>query len=304
MRFRFIIKKWANIYFFIQNLSEWHFSNRKSYNTLWKKELGPFGKKEEQALKELKKIHLKYGFHQELPYLGSFFILSKNPWKALKSQLAKQEITILKQIFLTFQAKFRVLWQKDFPLLKQWQEKLTKKANNKKLVHAIDRQLSIFYKTHSPKKVRVYLFLAPQGIGGTANPGGSNITLEISHFPLTKVNIALGMIWHETIHAHYEKYFFLPLLNKKFPQAKNRELKNLIQEATAQALFPFGILGRKILKTKEPKNSAKYVKPLSRLIQRYLKSKHSIDLNYIKEARAILSGSDDAILGHEKEVPL
>jgi hypothetical protein len=291
MKFSILINKWANFYFFVQNLAKWHFSNRKSFNLLWKKELGPFTKKEREALKRLKKLHLKYGFNQKLPYLGSFFYLSKHPWKALEDRLTQREVTILKKIFLMFQPKFESLWQKDSLLLKQWQEKLTQRANNKTLIHSIDQQLSIFYKARSPRNIRVYLLLAPRGIGGTANPGGPNITLEISRFPLRKLNIASGLIWHETIHAHYEKQFFLSLLNKKFPRAQDKRLKKIIQEATVQAFFPFGILGKQLLKIKEPEDLPKYVKPLSRIIQKYLKSKQAVDFKYFEQAAAIFSNS-------------
>lgn len=295
MKFSIIINKWANFYFFVQNLSEWHFSNRKSFNVLWKKELGPFVKKEKEALKRLKKLHLKYGFKQKLPYLGSFFYLSKDLWKVLGNQLTQRETAILKEIFLLFQAKFETLWQKDLPLLKQWQERLTREANNKALIRNIDQQLSIFYKAYSPKHIGAYLLLAPRGIGGTANPGGPNITLEISRFPLRKINIALGFIWHETIHAHYEKQFFLALLNKKFPRTQDKRLKKIIQEATVRAFFPFGILGKQLLKIEEPEDLPKYVRPLSRIIQGYLKSGQAVDLKYLKEATAVFSNSDERV---------
>jgi len=55
MKFRFIISKWGNFYFFIQNLSEWHFSCRKKYNALWQKELGSLSLEEKQTLKVFKK---------------------------------------------------------------------------------------------------------------------------------------------------------------------------------------------------------------------------------------------------------
>ncbi len=89
MRFNFKISRWANFYFFIQNLSEWHFSCRRDYNILWREELGSFTSKEESAIKQLKAIHSRYSFKES--YLGQEFFLKKNPWNSLKKKLGKDD---------------------------------------------------------------------------------------------------------------------------------------------------------------------------------------------------------------------
>jgi len=46
MKFKVTSSKIGNFFFFITNLSEWHYSCRKSYNEEWVKILGDLTKKE------------------------------------------------------------------------------------------------------------------------------------------------------------------------------------------------------------------------------------------------------------------
>ena len=47
------ILRYANLYFFIQNLSEWHLSNRKKHNKEWREELS-FSAEVSSCIKEFK----------------------------------------------------------------------------------------------------------------------------------------------------------------------------------------------------------------------------------------------------------
>ena len=282
MEFKFIVKKWANFYFFLQNLSEWHFRVRKNYNLIWKKELGPFSQKEKALLQKLKKLHLKYGFGEK--YLGQYFYLKKNPWKTLAKQLTRKERKELQNIFSAFESKFEILWKRELPLLKKWQKKLQKETNLKSLIEPIAKTLSQFYNQKAPQKIKVYLLLSPTGIGGTANLKNRAITLEISRYSQKKSKKAIGLVWHEVIHAFYEDYL-LELLNKKLPQIKDKKLKNSISEATARAFFPSGILGKKFLKLKEkPEIPKKIQVPFLKLIKKYLKLRKPCDLDFVTKS--------------------
>lgn len=292
MKFKFIIKKWANFYFFVQNLSEWHFSNRKSYNQYWKGKLGPLSKEEKKALKKIKQIHSKYGFGGQYPYLGRFFYLRKNPWKTLEKQLAKRELIALKNIFSVFQPKFEILWKKDLPLLKKWKKKLQKEVNKKSLITPINNTLSALYNTPPLNKdFRAYLlFSTPTGLGGTANlKKNQAITLDLSKYPLKKINIAMAMLWHEMTHAYFETYYFLPMLIKKFPQDK--KTIELIKEATVRSLFPYGILGKRFFGTKKWSHAnLRHPGPLIKLTQQYFREDKVLDEEYIEKSLSILSG--------------
>ncbi len=293
MKFLFIINKWANFYFFVQNLSEWHFSNRKKYNQIWKKELGPLSFQEKKALKKFKNIHLKYPFEKK--YLGQFFYSEKDPWKMLGKQLSKKELSALRNIFSIFQSKFEILYKKDLPLLKKWQKTLQEKANNKSLINSINKTLSTLYNVPLLRgDVKVYLLFSPtSNFGGGSSTGDKAITLEISRLPLKKVKPAIGAIWHETIHLYYEKAYFLPLLDKVIPG--DQESKDLIQEATTRMVsFPGGFLDKKVLQSRNTANNLpqKHLQPLAdlkSLISNYIQKNKSLDKDYIKKALIILS---------------
>lgn len=294
MKFLFIVNKWANFYFFIQNLSEWHFINRKTYNAYWRKELGPFSAKEKEALKKLKDIHSKYSFGKK--YLGKPFFLSKNPWRVLEKQLSEKELTELGKIFSVLQAKFEALYKKERPSLMRWKKELQKKANNKLLIHSINNSLAALYNAPLLKnEIKVYLlFSSPTTFGGGGSINNQRITLEISQFPLKKIKSAAGAIWHEVIHAYFEKYYFLPLLHKNFPD--DSEAVDLIQEATARAVFfPGGVLEEKFLKTTTPMSgiSKRHIQSfleLKKLVKGYLQKNKSFDNKYIEKAFSLLSG--------------
>jgi hypothetical protein len=292
MKFLFSVNKWTNFYFFVQNLSEWHFSNQKYYNQMWKKEFGSFSTKEKESLRKFKKIHLKYPFGKQ--YLGRPFFLRKNPWKTLEKQLSKKELTDLKNIFSIFQSKFEVIYKKDLPLLLKWQKELQKKANDKLLINPINKTLAVLYNTPLlRKKIKVYLlFSSPTVFGGKAGIDNKSIALEISRYPIKNIKSAIGAIWHEVIHACFENYYFLPLLRKSFP--RDQEAIDLLQEVTVRVVFfPGGILEKKFLKISTPlsgipkKHIQSFFK-LRELVKKYIQKNKPLDKEYIGKALSLL----------------
>ncbi|MEK7696606.1 MAG: hypothetical protein AAB346_00515, partial [Pseudomonadota bacterium] len=156
MKFSVIINKWANFYFFVQNLSEWHFSNRKDYNILWRGELGQFLLEEENALSKFKKIQLRYPFGKT--YFGRQFFLEENPWTVLEQKLLPEDFTNLKDIFSLLEKKFDAFYNKELILLKKWQITLQKELNNKNLITAINMILGKLYDTFPlSKDITIYL---------------------------------------------------------------------------------------------------------------------------------------------------
>ncbi|MCR4276747.1 MAG: hypothetical protein NUV87_01310, partial [Candidatus Roizmanbacteria bacterium] len=86
MKFNVTFSKIGNFFFFITNLSEWHYSCRKNYNEEWIKILGNLTKQEKGNLRQVTRIMTAYGFKQIKPgiltYLGESFITSKNKKEA------------------------------------------------------------------------------------------------------------------------------------------------------------------------------------------------------------------------------
>lgn len=284
MKFSIIINKWANFYFFVQNLSEWHFSNRKEYNILWRSELGQFSPEEENALKKFKEIRLKYKTSKS--HFERAFFTAKSPFEELKKHLPAEEYDALREIFDLFKDKFNLLHEKDLPLLRQWQKNLNKKINDHSLIKSITNILSVLYAVPSPKKtINVYLlFSSPDRTGGGANIDEQSITVETSRYPLEGINNAIGIIWHEVIHLCFEKKYFLPLLINYFKQ--DSAAISLVIELTVSSLFPKGVIGQDILYLPKPKilNTripSEFNETLLNIMKEYIEGRKKLDKNYI-----------------------
>lgn len=291
MRFEFKIHKWANFYFFLQNLSEWHFSNRKSYNIFWRKRLGAFSKEEEIALKKFKKIRLKYPPSKTC--FEKAFFLSKKPFQKLSKSLTKEEIEIIEHTFSVFKNKFEVLYKKELPFLEQWKKELHKTANSKKLINKIVDSLDILYKTSIKNKtIDVYLlFSIPSCTGGGANINQQSVSLEISNHPLGGIGQAMGIVWHEVIHLIFQSQYFHPLLRKYFLDIQQKF--SPVNEIVTSSLFPCGVLGERILNNKLSVRlpygvDSNTTKKILNLTKQYLDKKKYFDKEYIKEVDCLV----------------
>lgn len=285
MRFNFIISRWANFYFFVQNLSEWHFSNRKGYNIFWRKRLGVFSQEEENAIKEFKKIRTKYPDTKSF-FEKSFFLLEDEPFKKLKEN-----------IFSLLQNKFEVLYRRELDLLEKWKKKLDKVANNKGDINTILDFLNILYKTAiNQKKIDVYLlFSTPTGLGGGANIDDQSISLEISNYPIQKIRDPLGIIWHEIIHLVFQGKYFHPLLRKFFKD--NRQKFAPINEIITASLFPGGVLGKRLFGNNLISIRLFYgldtdsINGVLNLTDEYLRNRDHFDEKYIRKINLLFSKS-------------
>jgi hypothetical protein len=103
LKFLLKISRYGNLYFFIQNLSEWHISNRKEYNEVWHKELS-FPSEADSCLQAFKKIHEQYSFGEK--YLGRLFFMHDDPWPEVELMVGKNDTTNIKNIFTTLEPYF------------------------------------------------------------------------------------------------------------------------------------------------------------------------------------------------------
>lgn len=292
MKFLIIINKWANFYFFVQNLSEWHFSNRKEYNLLWRKELGQFSPEEENALMLFKEIRSKYP--PARTFFEQAFYTSENPFDELIKHLPAEEYEIIKNIFSSLEKNFGVLFEKDLPFLIKQQEILINKINNPVIVKSIINILSVLYNIAAPEKeIKIYLLLSiPNQRGGGANIDEQSVSVEVSRASLNDINPLLSMIWHEVIHLCFEKKYFLQLVNKKFPD--DLDALRLIKEATVCALFPSGVLARKYFPRAKfnylhVKLPPQYTKSVLELVENYIQKNKAFDDEYINKLYPLIS---------------
>jgi len=286
MKFKIIVKRWTIFYFFIQNLSEWHFSCVKAYNETWRKELGKFTSQEEKTLAKFKIVHQKYTFGKD--YLGQYFYLTSKPFDILKQKLPKQDSNIVSQTFSIFKNKFNVFYKKEYPLLKKWKLLLDKNLNYEARNKRITNILEVIYNNYDREKnLDVYVLPSIRNVTSGSGYIGNNkgITAAISRQPLKNNNHSIAIVWHETIHRCFEKKYFMPLLESAF--SSDRDTINLIKEVTASSLFPNGLLGEKffqkcgdLLNINIP---PKYNEQILKIIEPYIENKKSFDVNYIKK---------------------
>lgn len=293
MEFSVIINKQANFYFFVQNLSEWHFSCRKNYNIFWKEKLGQLSLSEKEALKDFKNLQAKYSFGKN--FFGEFFFISKSPLEKMQDQkeISNNEIEVLKKIFSIFSHRFNLIFEDDYKYLQKWKDILEKHINNKDLIQDFNSILSVLFNTKPLKKnIKIYLLLSsPNQCGGGANMDDESITLEISRYSTEKINQIAGIIWHELVHLYFQQDYLMPLLGSK---NLDQETINLVKEAAVSSLLPNGILGKDFLKVNAPllnvKIPANYNKFILNTTNEYVKNKKPFDDNYIKN---IISGLAD-----------
>ncbi len=291
MSLKFIpkISRYANLYFFIQNLSEWHFSNRKKHNEVWRKELS-FSPEADFCIQAFGKIHEKYSFGPD--YLGRPFFLKNDPLSAVELIVGKDSTAKIKNIFSTIEPYFDALYTKDEIMLKKWASIIADPEFVEKSSF-INNTLANFYGCPPyNESCTIYLLLSTkEKNGGTSGTIDSHsITLELSRTPIESEEQVLKILWHELIHLYFRKYKFYPLLERYTDN--NLEIMSKIDELVASALLPNGLLRQNLLvninesKTPESFNSritSDKIISIQKLIYPYLKEKKVIDAKLIKE---------------------
>lgn len=293
------IIRYANLYFFIQNLSEWHFSNRKDHNKIWRNEQ-QFSVEAESCIQEFRKIHEQYPFGDK--YLGRPFFLHQDPWPAIKLLVGKDDAVKIKNIFATLELYFDSIYMKDEVLLKEW-EMIIAKPSFVSSASYINNTLANFYGCMPyDKNCIVYLLLSTEKKnGGTAGTISNNaITLEVSRTSIELEKHIRNILWHELIHLYFRNCIFYSLLEKY--TNNNWEIMGEIDELVASALLPNGLLKQNTLssidKSRTPKSfNARVVSEkiilIQELIYPYLKKNRPIDEEFVKELNNICDKKED-----------
>ncbi len=282
------ILRYANLYFFIQNLSEWHFSNRKAHNEVWRAALS-FSPEAEDCIRLFRKIHQRYPFDDK--YLGRPFFLHKDPWPAVEL-LTGEDSTEIKNIFVALEPYFNTIYIKDEAKLKQWAEIISKL---KFVVNAdyINNTLANFYGcTPYNEDCTVYLLLSTEKRnGGTAGTiSGNAVTLEVSRAPLTSEKHILNVLWHELIHLYFRNFLLKPL-SEKYTN-NNLEVIGKIDEFVASALLPKGLLAQDTPPSSIEARTSGYFNTrfgseeiinVQKLIYPYLEQKKTMDEELVSE---------------------
>lgn len=214
--FNFFYQKTSNLFHFVENLSEWHFSCRKQDNKGWLAQTGPLSEEEQKALQNMRTLLPRYGFDDQGKFLGIPFLTSSEEtvWEEVKKWVEPEEYVSLQEIFQVFIPRFEIIWQKEEPKLKAWKnklEELTKKTSYDILVQDLE---TLFNVRVADRSVKVCLLAntLEKGGGGNANTGDQTVTLDCSSMNLALAQRLYSTLWHETIHLVFEKQQLNPLL--------------------------------------------------------------------------------------------
>ena len=225
MKYQIHLSKIANQFFFIANLTNWHFLCRNDYNKKWLEKTGSLSPNEERALMLLTRILKKYGFIKDKQgnslYLGIPFISQPDNivWKAVQDWVTPQDHQSLKYIFDVFQKRFDKTWDKKRikATISQLENKII--FSQKELAKEVIKILEILFNSriNTNEHLDIHLLLAPPGVlntGGGAYLGPHKIALEISDVDQRSINWINKILLQKIIHASFEKKYFLPLVNK------------------------------------------------------------------------------------------
>lgn len=264
MKISFRVSELESKYFFISNLSEWHFSCRASYNKEWLRTIGPLNEQEKRLLKEVAII-----IREKLHYGRPFFLYKsdKSAWSEIQKKLPEKDYLVLRDAFKALDRYFQRLWKKDKPRLDRWSIKLQEAMQENRSKKLIRNMLRLFKPVKSPPGITVHLLFNPvkdSSTAGGANLGGSDITLEV---PLQHagdrwhLEAAIAIMAHEISHILLDNSK-LPgiirreLAGKRLPGLKyiapSRPAQEIIQEGIIDAFVPSGYLAHKYLKSYSP----------------------------------------------------
>lgn len=320
MKFKFNISKLSNQFFFISNLSEWHFSCRKEYNKNWRAGLPAFTSEQEETLKlfsEALKKYEKYKRGINFPIFEK--TISGGNIKSVTRGMSDKRRTTVENTFVLFKDYFEQLWQEAILRLKDFTISVEGVESKTEIKNALEIIEAYFGKPIGGKNkiiVEVYLLMAPKGRwgGGGANIGPNRVTLEIGDMSDTGNNWISRILLHEVTHLCYQKRFkklmsnFIKTLSVKsyktfatviFFENLDTVLKELITSSIIgegivdSLIFKIPIKERLKLDITKLDWSQRSLSSLVRksaslalfgLNEEYLKDKKPIDMNYIRQA--------------------
>lgn len=297
INFKLINSYTENLFFFVSNLSEFHFSCRKEYNQEWQKITGKLSEEEKKSLRDFSVIAKKYGFDSKNTYLGVPFFLSpeKQKMEAVEKILDEKEFRVIFKTLELFKPKFELIYRKKE--LDKWIKIQSKILESEKIQNIIKEISSLLGSDKYPKEINIHLlgFISPRALAaGGANLGKRDITLEM---PVNRIEEWIGewgvyVALHEISHIIFENSTAEKIIKNKIKnisinKIKNikpeRDLYNLMKEIALELCAPSGYICEK---------NSKKIKPLSEILitnldkkieefEKYKKNKNTSYYNFV-----------------------
>ncbi len=273
MKFKFKISKLANQFFFISNLSEWHFSCRKDYNQEWLKWTWPLTDKEQKGLEDFKKIMENHGFIRnrmwKTKYMGQYFYINQKEsdvWNNLKKSIDNNDFKKIKNIFNVFTPRFEKIWKRSQKNLSKEISYFKQYLKSKEGVKFFKDLRSFINPKSRLNKFKIVVISSPlKGeavtAAGSANLNNEHVTFEIPQlkFNSWEFEYSVGILAHEIGHILLDDsggYKIIKGLIKKLKLPKfifeNIEPKfsthEFINELLIELFVPYGYLAHQQFK--------------------------------------------------------
>lgn len=294
MKLFFRVDRWVNYYFFIQNLAEWHPSNRKSNNVFWDRVAG-FSSGEKRLMLEFCSVQRRHGFGND--FLGTPFFSDQDPLSTLRARLSSSDYEVVEKVFKAYERAFSFLYQEDERLLLFWKALFEDEVKINQAHEAIQETLQILYGAKIlPDSVEIFLAMsAPSSfsLGGGSVWNGKWLLLEVSRLEQTMIAHVMSVMWHELIHLVFEKYC-APIVSSNSLVGSQKA----IGEITATLLFPRGLFAKWYFGVADPPDeyykgigNHEQIRRLYVVIDRYVQSSRGFDGEYVSLVQNILKKS-------------
>jgi hypothetical protein len=256
MKFNYHILRVANFYYFLFNLTKWHFSCRDYIADYWLKRTGPLSTEESKVIKELTLIFKKHKFS-----LWPNFLCEEvsEAIQNLEKSIPQNEVELFSTAFVIFELRFYKVWEIEGENIKKWKGILNKKDTKGSLIKP---KLDAYFGMSGTSEINVLLLL---GGDNAAGGGGANIKQgwveqEIG-LKATEPMPFILVFWHEYIHHAYRRTI-QPIIDKYLHENKIEDsiyklgykgsTGSILNEPITSQLFPNGYLALKHFGTNAP----------------------------------------------------
>ncbi len=254
---KFILKtsRLDNLYFFVSNLTEFHFSCRKHFNIDWVSATGQLNREENKVINNIRPIFEKYGFvikNKKSLYLGKYFYCpdDKEKFDSLEKYLLREEYEIISDSFSVIEKRFDKIYNEK--LLENWKLALEKELSSEKFLKLFNFAQRFFNVTKAGSVLNVHLLMSSSmtwSASGNANLGDKDKTLEVTIFNLTEeqIELAVCILLHELSHIWLEN-------SSNYLTAKKLSGDNLslVKEILINSISPSGFPAQKYSKASNP----------------------------------------------------
>ena len=259
MNLTFFVSRPGNKFYYLQNLTPWHFASRTKNPAEWQKITGPLSIAEKRIIKKFSDILKNEGYDRDLKrkstFLGIPFFTSNTEKEALekvKDLLTQKQFEVFKETFDIFEYKFSIIWNhysNNKPALRSIKNEI-KKTQFKKAIN----EATLICGLKKTPDIKISVIFSPAPIGetaaGTALPGHNLITMElpISFSDEWTLIYSIGILLHEIMHImlnerDINKKIDASIKKLKLPQRVfEKPTLSLINESIVESFAPAGFI--------------------------------------------------------------